>query len=222
MANDVFKHVSAILEETFKVMDMAYLANDESMGKTDPNVGTRLIFPNYSRKYRNGEKRLSEQELRFCFVEQFNIYCRKQNWNVYYSIETPTEEKYRFNDKGKDPHSCPDGIDGQSAMFDLVIHDSTGNRLCHIEFKAHNPEPRAYKKDFVKLNEESELGIFVQILENADSGTLPNICEKIKSDLKGSIYICHILKNILKNGSTYCSKANPDCSSWKLLESITK
>ena len=50
MANDVFKHVSAILEDTFKVMDMAYLANDESMKKTDPNVGTRLIFPNYSRK----------------------------------------------------------------------------------------------------------------------------------------------------------------------------
>ena len=84
-------------------------------------------FPKYSGRYRNGETRISEQELRFIFVEQFNKYCNENNsWNAYYSVETPTEEKYIFSKKGDE--NCPHKVDGevnggQSAMIDLSIHD---------------------------------------------------------------------------------------------------
>lgn len=57
-------------------------------------------FPKYSGRYRNGETRISEQELRFIFVEQFNKYCKNNSWNAYYSVETPTEEKYILVKKG--------------------------------------------------------------------------------------------------------------------------
>ena len=48
----------------------------------------QMIYPNLS----TGEMRISEQELRFVFVEEF----KKEHPNLFYSVETPTENKYKF------------------------------------------------------------------------------------------------------------------------------
>ena len=84
-------HVRVILNDTFNIISETYKYQKEdchfaSAGKS------RLIFPKKS----DGTIRVSEQELRFIFVEQLNEYVRK-NWDVYYSVETPTEYNYRFS-----------------------------------------------------------------------------------------------------------------------------
>ena len=199
------EHIIEILKRTFNVIDAVYLCNNESSGKTDfKKAGSRLIFPRYSQKYREGKRRISEQELRFIFVEQFNKYCNDKEWPALYSVETPTEEKYKFSGEVQPRAITEDEKGGQSAMIDTTIHDEKGNRLCFIEFKANNPEAFCYQKDFVKLNVETGMGFFVQILENENKGTMPNIMDKIENFTGNSHFICHVL-----NGNTYY-KARPD------------
>ena len=95
----VKKHIKEILDRTFEVIKNVYDTQKEEKGNSGNfcESGSRILFPKYSEQYRNGETRISEQELRFIFVEQFNKYCQDKLWNVYYSVETPTEEKYVFS-----------------------------------------------------------------------------------------------------------------------------
>ena len=152
-----------ILDRTFKVIDKCYEYNDEASNKADfEKAGSRLIFPCYSKTFRNGTRRISEQEFRFVFIEQFIQYCKENNWDAYYSVETPTEWKYKFS--GEDtPHKTEDGS-GQSAMIDVCIHNNNGERICLIEFKAGNPEQFCYEKDLVKLSAEGRLAADFQKL----------------------------------------------------------
>lgn len=98
MTNSNKEHVKKIIAQTFEVIKKVYDTQKEEFGNSSEfcESGSRIIFPKYSGRYRNGETRISEQELRFIFVEQFNKYCKKNSWNAYYSVETPTEEKYIF------------------------------------------------------------------------------------------------------------------------------
>ncbi len=98
MAKEIKDRIAEILNRAFQVLDKSYKYNDEESGKANQQAsGSRLIFPCYSKTYRNGERRISEQELRFVFIEQFNQYCDETGWDAYYSVETPTEWKYRFS-----------------------------------------------------------------------------------------------------------------------------
>ena len=188
MANEIKNRIIEILDNTFKVLDNCYKNNDEASGKANyEKANSRIIFPRYS----TGERRISEQELRFVFIEQFIQYCEANNWDAYYSVETPTKWKYRFSGEEK-PHKT-DGSDGQSAMVDVCIHDNNGKRLCLIEFKAGNPDKFCYVKDLVKLYEEGKLGFFVQLLESQNSGTQKSIQSKIEVDIKDLNYVCHTL-----------------------------
>lgn len=207
MDNTFERHLTAILDKTFSVIDTIYQCNSESSGKTlKENAGSRIIFPSYSKQYRKGEIRVSEQELRFVFVEQFNKYCDNTvDFDAFYSVETPTEEKYNFSDKSNPHKVTPDGDKkGQSAMVDLTIHSASGERLCLMEFKSQNPLPFAYKKDIAKLNAETSSGILVQILKSADDRTIKNIRTKIQG-LEETRYVCHCMntkKTYYKNLST--------------------
>lgn len=190
MAKDIKSRIAEVLDRTFQVLDKCYVYNDEATGKANLQAsGSRLIFPCYSKTFRNGERRISEQELRFVFIEQFNQYCDETGWNAYYSVETPTEWKNRFSGEAN-PHRT-EGNDGQSAMVDVCIHDNQGTRLCLIEFKAGNPEAFCYNKDLVKLKEESQLGFFVQLLEKQNSATWLSIMNKISANIDGINYVCH-------------------------------
>ena len=90
------------------------------------STGTRLVFPKYSG---GTKKRVSEQELRFVFVELLQPLLKK--YDYYYSVETPTEDKYKFSNKGTyDKPTASE--DGQSASFDLTIKDSIGENIAII------------------------------------------------------------------------------------------
>lgn len=173
------KHVTAILDRTFKVLQAVYESQTETNFDFSPSRMSRIIFP----KKRKTEKRVSEQELRFIFVEQLNEEI-KQGWDVYYSVETPTEETYSGFKDGNP--KCDK--DGRSAAIDLVIHDNTSKRIVLIEFKAHTAEEKDYKKDLCKLVcEEAECKFFVNVLENVTTKTYKSIQGKIKRYLNRDI-----------------------------------
>lgn len=131
-----------------------------------------LIFP--SRYTKDGETaRISEQELRQLFIKEFT-----QNYpELFYSIETPTQYKYRFGKEIEDIVSTPSG---QSAMVDMSVYSysETGyNLFQNIEFKKGNPELGHIAKDILKLCKEPKNGAFLTLLENSNRGTLCNKSE---------------------------------------------
>ena len=142
---DKIKIIEDIIEQTFIRLELAYKNHREGqIGKSinHKKGESRLVFP----CYKNGEIRISEQELRFIFVETFNEYCdEKLNW--FYSVETPTEDKYKFTENGKNLDKPKRG-EGQSANFDLTISNDKGELLALIEFKANNASEHEHKKDF--------------------------------------------------------------------------
>ena len=214
MANEIKNRIAEVLDRTFQILDKCYEHNDEKSKNASVQAsGSRLIFPCYSKTYRDGERRISEQELRFVFIEQFNKYCEETGWDAYYSVETPTEWKYRFSGEAK-PHKTKEK-DGQSAMVDVCIHDNQGSRVCLIEFKAGNPETFCYIKDLVKLQEEGQLGFFVQLLEKQNSATWPSIIGKIESDLNGINYVCHTFGPLKYHGTQYISETEVQITGWK-------
>ena len=186
------EHIENIIGQTFNVIAEVYKTNKE--GET-PSKANRILFP----KKRDKTIRISEQELRFVFVEQLLNYIKDPGWDVYYSVETPTKNAYKGFQDGKPE---VDDEKGQSGNIDLCIHDNQGNRICLIEFKALNPKEADYQKDFCKLQHEDEgnnniLRYFIQIVENVDSGTMKNIGEKIYVDeicYDNVSYKCYCLK----------------------------
>ena len=123
--------IDGIIEDAFNRINYAYQYHREGIHKNvepqNGNIITRLVFPKYSDK-ENQEKsnshdnhdnsqevrtRISEQELRFAFVEAFNASDDVKNQKLFYSIETPTKEKYSgFSPSNKEkvkPDFDPDG-----------------------------------------------------------------------------------------------------------------
>lgn len=201
MTNSNKEHVRNIIAQTFEVIKKVYDTQKEEFGNSSEFCvsGSRIIFPKYSGRYRNGVTRISEQELRFIFVEQFNKYCKKNSWNAYCSVETPTEEKYIFSKKGD--KNCPYKVDGegnggQSAMIDLCIHDDKFERIALIEFKALNPKESAFAKDFCKLSNEpkSAATFFVMIVKSHDDDTIKSLREKIGTKGDETEFYCFDLE----------------------------
>ena len=89
----VKKHIDVIIENTFNTISEVYRTQMENQKiGTYNNNSSRIIFPlKRESKDKKEEFRISEQELRFVFVEEFNKYCSK-NWDAYYSVETPTSK----------------------------------------------------------------------------------------------------------------------------------
>lgn len=73
------ERIEKIIKDTFDVIQKVYHTQREGDGnhKDFCESQSRIIFPKYSEQYRDSETRISEQELRFIFVEQFNKYCEK-------------------------------------------------------------------------------------------------------------------------------------------------
>lgn len=186
--------INSIISKTFEVLEMVFQNQNEGNPCRIVNPNSRLVFPHYSTLYRNGEIRISEQELRFAFVEQFNKNNDVKRHNLFYSVETPTELKYSFKDK---MNPKPDA-DGQSAMVDLAIHNEKYERIALIEFKALNPDEFCYKKDFCKLTAEWEndkrlTTFFVMILKSSDKRTEQNVNNKISAKHDHTHFRCYDL-----------------------------
>jgi hypothetical protein len=167
----------------------------------------RLIFPNKFPSEKEGKTysdqellnytRISEQELRFLFVEEF---LREPNNGYYYSVETPTKEKYKF---GKTNDDIKIDASGRSASIDMCIfkkcNENKYHRLLNIEFKNANASQKSISKDILKLMHEEENGAFVLLLKNTNSGTLNNLADKrdgVIDKLIASIKYHHNEKNV--------------------------
>jgi hypothetical protein len=70
------------------------------------------------------------------------------------------------------------------------LYDSNRNREHLIEFKALNPTPDSYSKDFLKLicDEDNDkiTNYFIQVIENSDPATIPNIECKYRAAVKNA------------------------------------
>lgn len=179
----VKKHIDVIIENTFNTISEVYRTQMENQKIGTYNNSSRIIFPlKRESKDKKEEFRISEQELRFVFVEEFNKYCSK-NWDAYYSVETPTSKRYDFSNKEK-----PCKVDypkGQSAMVDFSIFLKEQDKLTRvalIEFKALNPDKQSYMKDYVKLlNEDQKFVYFIMIVKSANNRTIKSIADKINA-----------------------------------------
>ena len=131
----------------------------------------KLIFP----VKRSGDLRISEQELRFAYSATLE---RKGIFQPYfYSVETPTAEKYQFKGIVKDRSGSSD-----LSLYELSDGKKKENkfiRVCNIECKAHNSDPKSIQKDIQKLVREKVVGAWGHLLVNQDSGTLRELLSKI-------------------------------------------
>ena len=174
--------IEEIIRNTFEAIQDAYNYQTENAPKLDsPNRQrlSRIVFP----QKRDDTTRISEQELRFVFVEQLNKKI-DEGWDVYYSVETPTYGAYSGFSNGETPKRDEKGRSGE---FDLVIFDNRLKRIALIEFKANNASEHEHIKDFVKLNNPKEgdnnvYRYFIEIVKSYDNGTLSNLKEKTKSN----------------------------------------
>lgn len=203
MTDFSFDDLVKIINNTFQELDYIYNGERSFASDSSNQKKSRLIFPKYSGGYNH--LRVSEQELRFVFVEQFNKYCNSKEKKAFYSIETPTKKKYIFSKKEGDnkvvPRIAENGEVGTSGRFDMSIHNEKGEPIYHIEFKAHNPQGMSYEKDLLKLSKDSRsgtvTGLFILLLQSADDNTYTNITRKLKGHIgKNTLFVCHCLNPV--------------------------
>lgn len=141
----------------------------------------RLIFPMKIQADGTKEKdRISEQELRQLFIEEFKVKYK----DLYYSIETPTKNKYSFSNEKNEKKVGDIDNKGQSALVDMCVFDKekkSYKRTFNIEFKNKNATHDNISKDILKLMHEEENGAFVLLLKNTDDGTLKSVFKKFSS-----------------------------------------
>ncbi|XCN71869.1 MAG: hypothetical protein Q3M24_16385 [Candidatus Electrothrix aestuarii] len=116
-----------------------------------------LIFPATA----DGNIRVSEQEARFLLTQQL------EQCGIHYAVETPTLLRYQFSGTQSERSGSTD-----VTLFEASPDGSKFIRKTLIELKAHNVHQRNVEKDFEKLLQEKEPGLFFHILQAANSGTL--------------------------------------------------
>ena len=138
---------------------------------------SRIVIP----CYRGKGDRYSEQELKqvfLCLLEKESDFT--------FSVETPTENVYRFSDKDKDtPKFSKTPKKGyRSAQIDVSVY--SGDIKNHIEFKYGQVESNVFpiEKDLLKMiAEEGETNYFVHYLvtKNDSPETRDALSKKIRS-----------------------------------------
>lgn len=140
----------------------------------------RLVVPSYA----DGGIRISEQEARFLFASAI-----EKTGRYFYTIETPTKEKYRFKPRTQDKNTFI------SARSDMSIWkwDKQFILMANIELKAHNVQKAHVGKDIEKLIRENITGNWFHLLRNADRGTFRSLFEKLtESFMQNARYVKEI------------------------------
>jgi hypothetical protein len=120
--------------------------------------------------------RISEQELRQLIIEEFKV----KHGNLYYSIDTPTKNKYSFTNKNNEKKIADSANSGQPALVDMCVFEKekkSYKRILNIEFKHKNATKDNISKDVLKLMHEEQSGAFILLLKNTNGGTLNNLAE---------------------------------------------
>lgn len=184
-----------IITKALKKVQFSYINSNE--GKCDESILNeitdvlgatsiinRLVVPKYGEHgSNNGKSRLSEQELRFAFIEAFKEDDKASEY--LYSIETPTKERYYFG--GEVPEIKKESK-YRSGNFDVVIHNKKLKRICLIEFK-YGTDTSDFSKDFLKLGNPNEgendsLRYFVHLIPKGNGGEFKNSLAKLRKKNK--------------------------------------
>lgn len=162
--------VESIIDTSLHKMFM--IRNEFEIGNENNRVPSmKIIYPCKWRCDKKDDIRISEQEIRFIFTSELE---NETKFEGYYSVETPTQYKYRF--KGE-VEPCVDVANKEtnysSASVDVCVYDQKLTRVNLIEFKAYNVERFDIQKDLLKLMIESnDVCFFVHILKTKNNGTL--------------------------------------------------
>jgi len=164
--NDIETMMEALIDRTKIIVNEAYMHHREFHAKTPLMEGkpsTLLVFPRFfhgKEDKTTGWTRISEQELRFAFVQAFHEYVCEHKCKYYYSVEPPTVDSYTFSkvEDGKRKKIDPIIGEGQSGNFDMAIYDENLKRVCLIEFKSGYVTPQAINEVKAKLTNKKELG----------------------------------------------------------------
>lgn len=223
-----------IIKDTFKTIDTIY---NNRYGEITDNKRSRLIFPCYSSQNKTNQNlvRVSEQELRFLFIETFCKYCDDNNLDYYYSIETPSQYKYVFSEKIESGKPLPRKADKEdvspvSARFDMAIYNKNRKIVALVEFKNNESDSDKYEKDFIKLYEEKEdrICLFIDLIAASNSGTLENGIKKrlskIHTPCKGITYIAHSMcpRNKKSFQTVYDGDLFEGIDGWKQVKLLNK
>jgi hypothetical protein len=180
--NDIETMMEALIERTKIIVNEAYMHHREFHAKTPLMEGkpsTLLVFPRFfhgKEDETTGWTRISEQELRFAFVQAFHEYVCEHKCKYYYSVEPPTVDSYTFSKVENNKRKKIDPIigKGQSGNFDMAIYDENLKRVCLIEFKSGYVTPQAINEVKAKLTNKKELGektkcyLIYMVKENAN------------------------------------------------------
>jgi len=142
-------------------LNLWHMANEHGQPS---NLSPHVIYP----LKRDRSVRISEQEARIICCGLLN------NLSLYYSVETPTKQRYVQKGKKKE---------GMSAQTDLTMYGFDGQtfkRVINMEFKAHNCDKRDIAKDIEKLVREKIDGNWFHIFGNTNRRTMPSVFEKFK------------------------------------------
>ena len=176
--NEIQEIINGIIVKTENAIRKVYATQQESVTEaiTSNSVtdqDSRIIFPKYSRnnKTNGGKIRISEQELRFIFVEQIK--------NLYYSIETPTYYTYKSARDKQEPN-----IGGSmSGKIDLTLYSEPNpdKPIAFIEFKYGSLSKNDTEK---KLNRELKYDFIKLVADPEDE--LPSITYFLMGSLAGA------------------------------------
>lgn len=172
---DMNKKIVTLLKKVF-----TYIAKDIPKGKGHLRIPLD----------EDGNYRVSEQDLRFAFVEKL-LRCRGFR-GVFYAVDAPTIYKYKFTENKRllDPVCVDEGGDrGRAVGIDLVLYKGR-ERIALIEFKDNNASEHEYAKDFIKLSQEpgdNLVRMLVEIFRTSDDGTLKQVKRKLFKNHRGNI-----------------------------------
>lgn len=172
--------IENVIQCTFNSIEVLY------KGEIDKLQDIRLRFPKKTNSDNNKKPRLSEQELRFIFVEEFCKNDGVNKFNLHYSVETPTNDQYMFSGKSK-----------RAGNFDMTIHQND-DLVAIIEFKANNRKIETDLKKLTNPEEGDVLRYFINILKASDQRTIDNLNGKYNKNKKGNNTV-HIRIHSIEN-----------------------
>lgn len=180
--------IDEVIESAFQSITNLYNSKDGSV------QSTRLRYATYKHSDNKDKPRLSEQELRFLFVEEFCKNSLVKKLDLHYSVETPTNGWYNFTGRNK-----------RSGNLDMTIWQRD-KVIAIIEFKAKN---RSYETDLEKLTNTDEgdvLRYLVNILTNATSGTADNLKKKFNVGTEKDRRVVYLKFHTIQNAEKFKDK----------------
>ena len=142
---------------------------------TDGDAGSGLIFPTLGGKpgADAGPVRVSEQESKVLLCQLL------EEKRFFYSVETPTKNKFAFAPPPLDPLRVPRQL---SARTDVTIHSDrrdAKDRLLAVELKAGLAPTASFQKDFEKLIRERVPGLWFHTLSRGGQRRLASLADNM-------------------------------------------